>query len=441
MGTEWLRRPVGRREFLIGTGALALAACGGASSSSSSQGTTSSSIGSADLNFSSWSNPGDLNSLKSFADQYHAAHPSVSINVQITPSTNFDEWFGTRLAGGQAPDIIRVQYQQAGRYIQNGGLVNIASHLPSGYGGGYLPTFWGAVAYKGGIYGIPEHTDTFATYYRTDMLQQLGVTPPDSLNNAWHWDEFLSIARKVKAATGKYAFGFGYAGANTAYRWLPLLYMHGGQLVGSDGKTPAIESSQAVSALTWTQNLYKEGLIPPNNTIKGSTSTTARQYFIDGVVGMMLHGDWQMQSLQTALKDNQWGVTYMIRDSGRASDLGGNLLAVTKDCKNVAAAVDVLQFVCNPANTQSFVTQNMYIPVLKSLSGKPLQYAYRPEVMQRFAEQATTVPANMARLETTAQFADVNLMLADQLDLCFTQQQTPAATASNIAAGLKRILT
>jgi ABC-type glycerol-3-phosphate transport system substrate-binding protein len=443
MGSDWLHRSVDRRRFLIGgavgTGALALAACGaGAAGGGSGQAGSSAS---ANLSLSSWNNSSDLAWFKTFADQYHTAHPGVSLDVQVTPATNFDEWFGTHLAGGTAPDIIRVQYQQAGRYIQNGGLRNIASYLPADYGNAFLPSLWASVVYKNGIYGIPEETDTFGTYYRADMLQQLGVTPPTTLANAWQWDEFLSIARKVKSLTGKYAIGFGYAGANTAYRWLPLLYMHGGQLLDSDGKTPAIESPQGVSALTWTQNLYKEGLIPPNNTIKGSVSTTARQYFIDGVVGMMLHGDWQMQSLQTALKDNQWGVTYMIRDSGRASDLGGNLLAVTKDCKNVAAAVDVLQFVCNQANTQSFVTQNMYIPVLKSLSGKPLQYAYRPDVMQRFAEQATTVPSNMAKLETSAQFADVNLMLADQLDLCFTQQQTPAATATNIAAGLKRILT
>lgn len=438
MGSEWWRRPVGRREFLIGTGALALAACGGGSGGGSSGGQAG--IGSADLNLSSWNNPGDLTTLKAFAGQYHSAHPSVNVTVQVTPSTNFDEWFGTRLAGGQAPDIIRIQYQQAGRYIQNGGLLNLASHLPTGYGNGYLPTFWASAAYRGGIYGIPEHTDTFATYYRTDVMQQIGVTPPDSLAKSWHWDEFLSIARKVKGVTGKYAFGFGYAGANTAYRWLPLLYMHGGQLLQSDGKTPAIESPQGVAALTWTQSLYKDGLIPPNNTVKASTSTTARSYFIDGTVGMMLHGDWQMQSLQTAMKDSAWGLTYMIRDSGQASDLGGNLLAVTKDCKNVAAAVDVLQFVCSPANTETFVTQNMYIPVLKSLSGKPLQYAYRPDLMQRFAEQATTVPGTMARVETMPQFADINLMLADQLDLCFTGQQTPAATASAIASGLKGIL-
>jgi multiple sugar transport system substrate-binding protein len=443
MGSDWLHRSVDRRRFLvggaIGTGALALAACGAGPTGDSGT-AQSTSAGTADLSISSWNNSSDLAWFKSFADQYHAAHPGINLNVQVTPSTNFDEWFGTHLAGGTAPDIIRMQYQQAGRYIQNGGLVNIASYLPADYGNAFLPGLWASVLYRNGIYGVPEETDTFGTYYRADMLQQLGVTPPTTMANAWQWDEFLSIARKVKGLTGKFAVGFGYSGANTAYRWLPLLYMHGGQLLEADGKTPAIDSQQGVSALTWTQNLYKEGLIPPNNTVKGSTALTARSYFIDGTVGLLLHGDWVMQVVNAGLKDNQWGLTYMIRDSGRASDMGGNLLAITRDCKNVRAAVDLLLYLCNTDNRQSFSTQNQYIPVLKSLSGKSLQYTLRPELMQRFVEQATTVPAPMAKVETSPQFADINLMLADQLDLCFTQQQSPAQTAAAIAAGIKKIV-
>jgi multiple sugar transport system substrate-binding protein len=383
---------------------------------------------------SSWNNPGDLTSFKKFADDYHAQRPNVTIDVQVTPSDNFDEWFGTRLAGGQAPDIIRVQYQQLGRYIQNGGLIDISKYLPDNYGSQYLPTFWGSVSVNGGVYGVPEHTDTFATFYRTDVMQKIGVTPPDSLDKAWTWDQFLDIARKVKSATGQYAFGYGFSGANTAYRWLPLLYMHGGKLIADDGKTPAIDSQEGVSALEWTQNMYKEGLIPPNNIIKGSQSTTARQYFIDGVIGMMLHGDWQLQTLQTAMKDPDWGVTYMIQDKGKASDLGGNALAITKDAKNPKAAVDALLFVQNPQNTESFVTDNVYIPVLASLAQKQIQYAYRPDIMQRFVQQAGTVPQTMAKVETAPQFADVNLALADQLDLCFTGQQSPTQTATAITA-------
>jgi multiple sugar transport system substrate-binding protein len=450
-------RSISRRELLLGTvlggGLAALAsACASAPAApaanvpapaqpaAATAGAAITDVGPAAIALSSWNNPGDLESLKKFAADYTSQHPSVTIDVQVTPSTNFDEWFGTRLAGGQAPDIIRVQYQQLGRYVANGGLIDLTPYLPADYGKDYLPTFWGAVQQKNGVYGIPEHTDTFATFYRTDIMQKIGVTPPTSMDKAWRWDEFLTVARQVKAATGQYAFGYGYSGANTAYRWLPLLYMHGGKLLADDGKTPAIDSPEGISALAWTQSAYQEGLIPPNNSVKGSQSTTARQYFIDGVVGMMLHGDWQMQTLQTTMNDQDWGVTYMIQDVGKASDLGGNALAITKDAKNPKAAADVLLFVSNPANTQAFITDNVYIPVLVSLSGKPIQYAYRPDQMQKFVEQATTVPESMARVETMAQFADINLMLADQLDLCFSGQQSPQQTATAISDGVKKVL-
>jgi len=436
-----LDRPIDRRQFLIrgaiGASALALAACGGADSA----GRANPSDASADsLAFSSWNTTGSLRSFRGFIDRYNAAHRGVNVTLQVTPGTYFDEWMSLRLANSNAPDMIRMQYQQAGRYIQNGGLVDIAPYLPAGFGDSYLPTFWDSVTYKKGVYGIPHHTDTWATYYRTDILQQIGVTAPDSLKNAWHWEEFINIARKIKNLTGKYAFTLGFGGPNTAYRWLPLLYMHGGMLVDSDGRTPAIDNPQGLSALTWTQNLYKEGLVPPNNTIKGSGLTTPRQPFDDGAIGLMLHGDNQITNLATELKDSQWGVTYMIRDSGEASDLGGNILGVTRDCGNVKAAVDFLLFVCGQENTQSFVTDNNYIPTLKALSTRALPYPYRPDLMQRFVEQATTVPGPMAKIETAATFGDINLMLADQLDLLITAQQSPGQTASAIAAGLKKLL-
>ena len=457
MGRAWIDLAISRRELLVrgAAGGLATlaAACtapasntapvsSGAAPTPAAQASApgSSESGPANLVLSSWNNPGDLASFKKFADAYHAQQPNVSIDVQVTPSDNFDEWFGTRLAGGQAPDIMRIQYQQLGRYVQNGGLIDISKYLPENYGSLYLPTFWGSVQIDKGVYGIPEHTDTFATFYRTDVMRKIGVTPPDSLDKAWHWDEFIDIARKVRGATGQHAFGFGFSGANTAYRWLPLLYMHGGKLLADDGKTPAIDNDEGVSALEWTQNLYKEGLIPPNNTIKGSQATTARQYFIDGVVGMMLHGDWQLQTLQTAMKDPDWGVTYMIQDKGKASDLGGNALAITKDAKNPKAAVDALLFIQNPENTESFITDNVYIPVLGSLAQKQIQYKYRPEIMQRFVQQAGTVPQPMAKVETLPQFADINLALADQLDLCISGQQTPKQTAAAMSDAIKKIM-
>ena len=91
------------------------------------------------------------------------------------------------------------------------------------------------VAKDGGVYGLPQHTDNFITFYRRDILEQIGVSPPgDSVDQAWNWAEFLDVAREVKRFTGAYGFSVGFGGANNAYRWLPFLYMHGGRLVEDD---------------------------------------------------------------------------------------------------------------------------------------------------------------------------------------------------------------
>jgi multiple sugar transport system substrate-binding protein len=287
------------------------------------------------------------------------------------------------------------------------------------------------------VHGIPQHTDTFGTYYRTEIMQTIGAKIPDSLDAAWSWDEFLDLAREVKKATGKAAVAYGFEGVNTAYRWLPFLYMHGGKLMEDDGKTPAIDSAEGVEAIAWFQQLYNEGLIPKSNTIKGSTTAAVENTFTSGQVGLMIFGDWIMGEIGKGLPQDKWNITYMPKDVSAASDLGGNLLSVSRNSKNPAVAADFIQFVCDQANMKYFCETDLFLPVRTSLMDQKLQFASNSEQMSLFSEQAKTVPPAMAKVETLPNFASINQVLADQLDLCFIGSQTPKETAKNISDGIK----
>lgn len=173
-----------------------------------------------------WNIPTDLITYKKFAAEYKKTHPGVNITVQTTPNGDFNQYLSTQLAGGHAPDIIRNTWQQIGRWAKNGGLIALDDYLAPDYGKGFGETFWSAAQLNGKVHGIPQHTDTFGTFYRTDVLAQVGAKPPASLDAAWTWDEFLALAREVKKATGRAAVSYGFEGVNTAYRWLPFLYMH-----------------------------------------------------------------------------------------------------------------------------------------------------------------------------------------------------------------------
>lgn len=432
------------RRKLLGYGAAAagalavapaLAACG--SSSSSSGGASAGPDAKADLVLTTWNIPADLVAYKKFAAEYKQTHPNVNITVQTTPNGDFNQYLSTQLAGGNAPDIIRNTWQQIGRWAKNGGFIALDDYLAPGYGDDFGETFWSAAQLDGKVHGIPQHTDTFGTYYRTDVLAQIGAKPPASLDAAWTWDEFLNLAREVKKATGKAAVSYGFEGVNTAYRWLPFLYMHGGKLMEDDGVTPAIDNQLGVEAIAWFQQLYNEGLIPKSNTIKGSTTAAVENTLITGQVGLMIFGDWIMGDISKGLKQAQWDVTYMPRDASAASDLGGNLLSVSKTSKNPAVAADFIQFVCDKANMKYFCETDLFLPVRKSLTADSLDFTSQKTQMKLFSEQATTVPAAMAKVETLPSFAAINQVLADQLDLCFIGQQTPQVTAKNISDGIK----
>lgn len=440
-------RPRLSRRSLLGYGALAtgavlglptLAACG-SDSDSKGQGAAAGADAKADLVLSSWQIPADIVAYKKLAADYTKTHPNVTIKVQETPGGDFNQWFTTQLAGGHAPDIIRITWQQIGRYSANGGVIPLDSYLTDDYGADFQDAFWTAAKLDGKVHGIPQHTDTFATYYNKAILKQVGATVPTKLEDAWSLDEFKALLVEVKKATGKYAMVYGFGGTNTAYRWLPFLYMMGGKLLEADNKTPAIDNEIGVKAIDWFAGLYREGLIPAANSIKGANDAATIKSFSTGDVGLMIYGDWIMNDVSKAIAPSKWDITYMPKDVSAASDLGGNLLAVSKSSKNPAVAADFIKFVCNSANMKSFCETDLFLPVRKSLPASSLKFSKQSAQMATFVEQATTIPSGMAGVETLPTFNPIQSILADQLDLCFTGQQDAAKTAKAISDGIKGV--
>jgi multiple sugar transport system substrate-binding protein len=426
-------RDISRRRFLALTaaaaGSAALAGCGSGSGS-----------GTKNLTLSSWNIPTDLESYKKIAATYTKAHPDVTTEIQVTASGNFNEWFSSRLAAGNAPDVLRMAYQDIGTYVGKGGLVNLSEFLPQGYGDAFLPAYWATVAQHDGIYGLPQHTDGWGIYLNTSVMSQIGVEPPQAIEEAWGWDTFISVAREVKKATGQNAFSWFFSGPITGWRWLPVLYMHGGKLVDLDSMAPAIDSPEGVEAIEWSRTWYAEGLMSPSNTIKGSQVDTAPNLFVNKQVGMMICSDFQMNTIKGKLPDEQWTVAPLFKDVTSATNMGGNALVITKSADDPAAAEKFAEFVCNPENMTSFCEQSAFVPVREDLVGKDLQWVYRPELMKIFAANAATLSPEVAKLQSLPQFGSINQVLSDQLDLCWTGQQSSADTAKKISEGIKTAL-
>jgi multiple sugar transport system substrate-binding protein len=427
-------RGLTRREFLAtsagaGAGLLLLGGCGGGGSQA----------GSGQLTFQTWaSTSGEQKGFRGLVERFEKENPNTSVKLEIVPGDQQYEKLDTRLAAGQGPDLARLQYQAIGRYSSQGALVDISEYIDGGYGDAFTPAFWQAVQYEGTPYALPHHTDTFAVFYNTGVFDKLGIEVPKSLDQSWTWDEFMQVAEQIRdESAAKYPYAMNWQTAVAAYRWMSFLHQHGGQLLNEDLSGPAIDSSAGIETIAWNQLWFQNDLVPPSTSIK--SQELIESLFANETIAMMLQGDWLIPYLEDNMKAD-WGVTYMIRDAEMASDMGGNVVGVTKDSQNPELSAEFVKFIASEEQMAQFCVDAQFIPVRTSLVEQGLDYTLRPEEMTVFVEQSETVPEKMAAEQTIPKFNEINQVLADELELAFKAGQSPETTAKNIANETQEIL-
>ncbi len=391
------------------------------------------------INFTYWASASAEDAaFDSLVAKFQKKYPNIIVNKQGGPFKDYYTKLETRIAGNDAPDVTRIQYQQIGRYASNGVLLNITNKLGKDYSKDFNPALWNAVSYKNAAYAIPHHTDTLAVFYNKTYFDQLGIKAPDKLENAWTWDEFLAIARRLKKENkAQYGFAVNWIYGN-AYRWLPFLYQKGGAVLSPNLKKCVINSPEALDALKMTASFFKEGLVPAGTSVKGTENLN--MLFATGVTGMLISGNWVIPYFEQNMTNYSYGVTYMPRGKAMASDLGGNALAVLKKSKHPQEALTFIKFMTEEENMKEFVEKGMFLPVRNSLSADKMSYAIKPDLMRLFVNQAKTIPNHMAQTISQPSMTKINKVLTDELDLVFTQGKDEKEALKEMQTQIDKIL-
>ena len=441
-----------RRGLLVGSiGAaslLALAACTPTTAPSLGAGSAAGSkskIGpvKGTLTFAFWGgSDGETAGFTYAKKKFEAANPGTTITLKILPYSGFFQGIDRGITSGTAPDVFRVDYTTINKYSAKGVLLDIAPYFSASESAAFLPALWEAVKYKGIAYGVPHQTDTTAIVFNKAAFATAGITSvPDKLSDAWSWEEFSTVASKLRKTLpdSKYPFAYNWTAAG-AYRWSSFLYQSGGSLFTADLKKAAIPSAAATKAIDFTKGFFDKKWVPANNTVK--TTVYSDNFVLNQTVPMTFIGDFSLPGL-TDPKDGynggEWGTTFMPQDKSAASDLGGNAIVARKDTKNPELAAAFLKFLVSEDSMKYFCEQAMELPTLTSLANAKLDYVSRPDSMKIFTEQAATISSLVVKESTIASFATINTVLQDQLELAF-QGKSSSATISAIAGGITSAL-
>lgn len=368
---------------------------------------------------------------------FEARHPKATIELQTLPYDGFFSGIDRGILSKTAPDVFRVDYTSIGKYTSHGVLLDMTPYLTAAESSAFLPALYDAVRFEGRTYGVPHQTDTTAIAFSRAALDEAGIgAVPDRLDDAWTWDEFAAISTKLRKTLpdAKYPFAYDWTAAG-AYRWASFLYQAGGSLLTPSLRHSAVDSDAGRKAMAFTQRFFDERWVPANNTIK--TTVYSDNFFLNQTVAMTFIGDFLVPELAdtaNGYQGGEWATTYMPRDRAAASDLGGNAIVATRDTTNPELAAAFLKFLVEEDQMRDFCQRANELPTLQSLASTDLDYAVRPDVMDVFTQQATTITETAVRETVVPGFASVNTALQDQLELAFHGRSADAAIKSIDAA-------
>jgi multiple sugar transport system substrate-binding protein len=236
-----------------------------------------------------------------------------------------------------------------------------------------LPATVKAATYLGTLYGAPASSDGGMLYYRKDLVP----TPPKT------WDEMISDCSKKSGLVGIKGC---YAGQYKNYEGLTVnvaeaINTAGGELVKSDGKTPAIPSPEAKKGLDFLVNGFKQGYIPKDAI--GYQETEGLNAFISGQ--LLFHRNWPYAvAIANGAGSKIVGkfayapLPGITADKPGASSLGGHSWAMSAFSKHKGTALDFLKFAESDAYQKYILLQATNAPVVTALYNDPTLLAKAP---------------------------------------------------------------
>jgi len=314
---------------------------------------------SGELNVWAMGNEGAL--LGALADDFMTEFPDVTVNVTPVDWGQAVTKLQTAIGGRQTPDVSQMGTDMMGQFAATGALETVPADVDPSQ---YFESAWNTGVVDGTAYGVPWYVETRVLYYRTDLAAAAGITTaPGS------WAELKAMAQALKTQGGA-EWGISL-GTKNAQEYLPFLWSNGGQIVDDSGAF-ALDSPEAVEALTYYDSFFEEGL-SPTSVPEGFDITPA---FVSGTHPMFVSGPWHIGLITTAGGaeiEGKWAVVPLPGKDGPpgVSFVGGSNLVVYKDSKNKDAAWAFVEYLSRPATQVKWYGEATVLPAVQAAWDDP----------------------------------------------------------------------
>lgn len=347
-----------------------------------------------------WDPAFNMNAMYEAEKVYQKDHPDFSLNVVETPWEDVQTKLTTAATSGDLSTLPDILLMQDNAFQKNTISYPDAFTDLTDSGIDFSQFAAGKVAYSvvdGKNYGVPFDNGAVIGCYRTDILEQAGLTLDDFTDITF--DEYIANGQKVLEATGKPLISMQ---AGECDLIMMMLQSAGSSLFNEDGTANIVNNDTLKIVMETYKQLKESGvLIEVNSWDEYVGSIT------NGDVAGTINGCWIMASIKTAEdQSGNWGITNMpslvgAEGATNYSNNGGSSWAVTANCQNTELAFDFLastfagstELYDNILSSGALAT---YAPAADTDAyGEPDEFFGGDAVSAKIVEYSTQVPSNI----------------------------------------------
>ena len=361
---------------------------------------------------------------------YMRANPNVTVQRDAFPFGEYHQKITTASAAGDPPDVFWMDVRTAA-FAAQGSLLVLAKYLTPQNKADILESGLIEPVWKGQIYGVPMHELTEGLFVNRTMFEEAGIKIPQRLEEAWTWDEFVTIARRLTRRTGDRTdvWGFGVLRHLSDWSILPVILQNNGAVLSSDMRkaTGSLNAPAVVEAMKWYQDLFTRHRVIAIDPIPDGFPT--------GRIAIFQAPSTYRAVLDRRYPDFKYAVVPMFKGKRCAVTAGGWNVSIAARTKNPDVAWSLVDWLTREKHAD-WVRTSGYLPVRKSLIQKERQFRQYP--WDIFAAQLQNCAIHRPHTAAYNFFFDTFLAVAKDIALGRDVQRTLDDASARLDLALSR---
>ncbi|OLZ63784.1 sugar ABC transporter substrate-binding protein [Streptomyces sp. IMTB 2501] len=171
---------------------VVLAGCGGSGESAGG--------GKIVLRYTWWGNPDRAARTGKAVALFEQRHPDVRVQTSFSGYDAYKQKLATQAAGGDAPDVMQLDYRQIDQYASGGVLLDLGRQQRVLRTAGIDPGLLATGRVRGAQYAVPQGRGTETVAYDVRAWRRSGAPLP---GRSWTWDQWAEAMRTLARKTGK----------------------------------------------------------------------------------------------------------------------------------------------------------------------------------------------------------------------------------------------